>query len=100
MSSLEQTKSEVSLDRAIELSLISCTSEEKLNIVKDVGTVLDFVKSIQNISIQPGLKNTVGLPVLRDDVVHIQEGQYSKDFLISAPDVKESYLQVKKIITK
>lgn len=86
------------VEKLAELARIKISEEEKEEIVKDLGKILDYVKQVEEVGglseeELPELQN-----VFREDENPHQSGEFSGDLLESAPNRKGDYFAVKKIL--
>ncbi|MFA5838538.1 MAG: Asp-tRNA(Asn)/Glu-tRNA(Gln) amidotransferase subunit GatC [Candidatus Paceibacterota bacterium] len=82
-----------------KLARIDIKDEELLGLSKDINSILDYVGQIQNVSIDKDVKNVNSLKnIMREDKNPHVGGEFSKDLLKEAPDKKDSYVKVKKIL--
>lgn len=90
------------VENLAELAKIDLTAEEKEQILKDMGGILDYVKTIENVKVEVPMSQGVeksNLPcnVWRDDKIEPRE--FSKDSIIKQfPDSQDNFLKVKKIL--
>jgi aspartyl-tRNA(Asn)/glutamyl-tRNA(Gln) amidotransferase subunit C len=85
------------VENLAELARIERSEDEKVNILKEMDSILEYVKQVEaveigNVSLESNVKN-----VWRED--HISAREFSKDFIIKQfPDSKDGFLKVKKIL--
>lgn len=83
------------------LSRIAVSESEADAFAESITEILGYVSDIQQITGNTAVKKEVGAVynVMRDDGDPHESGIYSEDLLNAAPERKDSYVVVKKIIT-
>jgi len=85
------------VENLAELARLQLTEEEKAQLLKDMGGILDYVKQIEEVEVEEengvdGIYN-----VWREDKE--EEREFSKDGIIKQfPDSQDNFLKVKKIL--
>ncbi|NQV92908.1 Asp-tRNA(Asn)/Glu-tRNA(Gln) amidotransferase subunit GatC [Candidatus Kaiserbacteria bacterium] len=95
-------KDETNIEKLATLSHISISPEEQKELKADIDSILSYIEQIQNISLEhiKEAEPQVGelYNVMREDAEPHETGIYTKELLNEAPSVKDSYIEVKKII--
>lgn len=85
------------VENLAELAKIDLTADEKKQILKDMGGILEYVKTIESVKIGEVNPKYDTYNVWREDKIEIQE--FSKDSIIKQfPDSQDNFLKVKKIL--
>jgi aspartyl-tRNA(Asn)/glutamyl-tRNA(Gln) amidotransferase subunit C len=85
------------VENLAELAKIDLTADEKKQILKDMGGILEYVKTIESVKIGEVDPKYDTYNVWREDKIEIQE--FSKDSIIKQfPDSQDNFLKVKKIL--
>lgn len=90
------------IDKLSALSRIDMSLEEKKEIQKDLENILGYVSEIQSVVVdsKESPEDQVGMlrNVMRADVHTNKEGEYTEKMIKSAPNSKNGYIKVKKIL--
>ena len=83
-----------------KLARLEVSAEELSRLEQEIPAILEFVKTVQEVSANapadvPGLRN-----VMRDDAEPHESGVYTDDLLAAAPAVKDGQVVVKQVITR
>ncbi len=92
--------SEHEIEVLSELARIDLTPEEKHSLHYDLGSILGYISQLQELQeIQPE-KQDLGLiqNVMRDDILNHERKQFTDKILASAPNTKNGFIEVKKIL--
>lgn len=87
------------IEKLADLARLEIQDEEKAEILKDFGAILDYIKQIEEVTIPMNsipeyeLKN-----VMRADVVLNESGSNTEILVAQMPDSDGSYLKVKQIL--
>jgi len=85
------------VENLAELAKIDLTTEEKKQILKDMGGILEYVKTIESVKIEGVDLKYDTYNIWREDEVKSQE--FSKDSIIKQfPNKQDNFLKVKKIL--
>ncbi|MBI2109184.1 MAG: Asp-tRNA(Asn)/Glu-tRNA(Gln) amidotransferase subunit GatC [Parcubacteria group bacterium] len=89
------------LQKLATLARIAVSSDELQTLQKDMEGVLQYISQIQEVSAgHHETKNGFSLQnVMREDKDSHESGAYTKELLAEAPQKKDGYIQVKKIIS-
>lgn len=75
-------------------------ADEKLEaLAQDFDAIISYIDQISSVDVgdisafQPRIKN-----VMREDDDEYQAGQFSSDILANAPDTRDGYIKVKKVL--
>jgi aspartyl-tRNA(Asn)/glutamyl-tRNA(Gln) amidotransferase subunit C len=83
-----------------DLARITVTDDEASMYAKDFQSILEYVDQLKQVT--DGANNAqhehLVTKVMRDDVVINQSGAYTDAILKNAPDTKDGYFKVKKIL--
>jgi len=87
------------IDKLTELARLKIPAEEKKILRKEVGEILEYVGQIQKLSSKEPAKE-VGLVhnIFREDKEPHQTGKFTDALLANAPEKKDGYVKVKKIL--
>jgi len=80
------------------LARIELPENEVESLSKEMGSILDYVSVIQDVTGDMERVVTSLHNVMRDDVVTNAPGSYTEDLLANAPKRDKDYLVVKKIL--
>ena len=83
-----------------KLARLEVSAEELARLEKEIPAILEFEKTVQEVSASappdaPTLRN-----VMRDDAGAHESGLYSKDLLDAAPAQKDDQIVVKQVISR
>lgn len=91
------------VENLAELAKIDLNEDEKKQILKDMGSILEYVKTIENVKVEETNPKYNTYNVWREDLPasggkeELQE--FSKDSIIKQfPDKQDNFLKVKKIL--
>lgn len=85
------------VENLAELAKIDLTAEEKKQILKDMGSILEYVKTIESVKLDEVDPKYDTYNVWREDKIGSQE--FSKDSILEQfPDSQDNFLKVKKIL--
>ena len=87
------------VENLAELAKIELSEEEKVNILKDMEGIIDYVKQIESVEvedIQPEYENR---NVWREDLPEGGAPDFSRELIVSQfPESQDGFLKVKKIL--
>lgn len=89
------------IEKLAELSRLRLTEEELTQYQTELSSILDYVSHIQEVSDDvPALtpEDVSVANIFREDEATHEPGQYTDQLLASAPDTKDGYVKVKKIL--
>lgn len=91
------------IEKLAKLARIHLSEQEKESLLKDMDSILGYVKMVQKINVNKndkkvGFSSAYSRNILRDDENPNESGTCSEDLLASAPERKENYFKVKQII--
>ena len=103
------------VEKLVELSRIEVSDEEKENLAKDLESILGYIKQIELIDVnqvnqaQPSPKAMAGavnqvkqapehVNIMREDRDSHQPLIYTEKLIDEAPDTKDGYIKVQKIL--
>jgi len=88
----------VYVEKLAKLSRIKLSDDEKSRFNEEISSILEYVGQIQNAA--SDIEREVGdvRNVMRKDEDPIESGKYTEDILSEAPQKKDSYVEVKKIL--
>lgn len=83
-----------------ELSMLKLSPEEIEGLTREVGSILDYISALSSVAAEdqapvPGVVKNV----LREDIVTVAPGSYTEAILSNAPNRKDNYIAVKKILS-
>lgn len=88
------------VQKLADLSLVSVSDQELDKITREIDAILGYVSELSNLNadtvedvVVPELRN-----VMRDDANPREPGTYTEAMLKAAPDTKDGYVRVKKIL--
>ena len=85
------------VENLADLARIELSLEEKKDILKDMGSILDYVKQIESVEVEDIKREDIVKNVWREDDVENRE--FSKDLVVGQfPDKQDGFLKVKKIL--
>jgi aspartyl-tRNA(Asn)/glutamyl-tRNA(Gln) amidotransferase subunit C len=87
------------VEKLANLSRIEISEEEKGIFIKDLDAILGYVSEVQKV-IADDIKPEVGRlrNVMREDGNPHESCKFTKDILKEAPNTKDGYIKVKKIL--
>lgn len=90
------------IKKLAELSRISISQDEKEIFLKDIGSILNYVDQIKKVvgtqeATAPREEGEL-VNIFREDEHYHDSGLFTKDLLESAPEKKDGYIKVKKIL--
>ena len=86
------------VEHLAELARIGMTEKEKRELQKDLERILEYVSVIQKVSADIEMVLPEHRNVMREDGIPHEPGIYSEAILSQAPDRKENYIRVKKVL--
>ena len=87
------------IDNLAELSRLELSDEEKTGYAKDLNRILEYVAEIQKVYINDVVMHDEKmLNIMRDDVVTTETGSNTEVLVNSAPEHKDGYIKVKKVL--
>jgi aspartyl-tRNA(Asn)/glutamyl-tRNA(Gln) amidotransferase subunit C len=87
------------IDNLAKLCRIELSDDEKVELLKEMDTILDFVNQIQTVKVDDEKKEAGTLRnVLREDKEPHESGQFTESILSEAPGKEGGYFKVKKIL--
>lgn len=85
------------VENLAELARIELTEEEKKEILSNMGSILDYVKQIEEIKVEDVKVNNELYNVWREDKLEIRD--FLPELIIKQfPDSEDGFLKVKKIL--
>ncbi len=87
------------VEKLAELSRIEVSEDEKAGFIKDLDAILGYVSEVQEVvtgEITPEAGRLHN--VMREDENPHESGEFTKEIMEEAPDVKNGYFKVKKIL--
>ncbi|MCX6751574.1 MAG: Asp-tRNA(Asn)/Glu-tRNA(Gln) amidotransferase subunit GatC [Candidatus Nomurabacteria bacterium] len=85
------------VENLAELAKIDLNEDEKKQILKDMGGILEYVKTIESVKLDETKLTYDTYNVWREDKIEPQE--FSKESIIKQfPDKQDNFLKVKKIL--
>jgi len=90
------------IDKLAELSRVEMSDSEKDGIVKDLGSILNYISEIQQVATgEISEEGRIGMVknVMREDGNAYAEGSHTKEIVESAPKKEGNYIKVKKILS-
>lgn len=85
------------IENLAELAKIELTQIEKENLLKDMDSILDYVKQIESVQVSDIKLEYVNKNIWRED--EQEERVFSRDLIISQfPDRYDTFVKVKKIL--
>lgn len=88
------------VEHLAELSRLTMTDEETQEFQEDLGSILEYVDSLKEVSASVDLEPQVGPVhnVLREDTASHDQGEHREELVESFPETDNGYLKVKKIL--
>ena len=87
------------LENLATLARLDLATEEKEAIVKDFGSIMNYIAQIGEVSVPGDLVPEYSLTnVMRADVVQNEGGTYTDRIISEMPDHEDGYLKVKQIL--
>jgi len=89
------------IEKLAKLSRIKITNAEKKKLSKDIENIFEYVSEIQKISANlqgDNFLNSRFVNIMREDSEPHKSGIYTGKILKEAPDKKDNYIRVKKIL--
>lgn len=91
------------IEKLANLARISVTEDEAEGLSKDIGAVLGYIESLQEISGFEGddhmRAHSEAQNSLRSDTEAHEPGKYTEALLAQAPDSEKGFFKVKKILS-
>jgi aspartyl-tRNA(Asn)/glutamyl-tRNA(Gln) amidotransferase subunit C len=85
------------VENLAELARLELNEEEKAQLLKDMGGILDYVKQVESVEVGDEQLKYDTYNVWRED--KIEDRDFSKDSIIKQfPDSQDNFLKVKKIL--
>ena len=85
------------VENLAELAKIDLNEDEKKQILKDMGSILEYVKTIEGVKVEEIDSKYDTYNVWRED--KIESHEFSKESIIKQfPDSQDGFLKVKKIL--
>ncbi|MFA6520442.1 MAG: Asp-tRNA(Asn)/Glu-tRNA(Gln) amidotransferase subunit GatC [Candidatus Paceibacterota bacterium] len=85
------------VENLAELAKIELSLEEKEDILKDMGGILEYVKTIEKVDVGDIALDHEQKNVWREDIVESRD--FSRDLILGQfPDSQDGFLKVKKIL--
>jgi len=87
------------VEKLAELSRIDISEKEKGMLIKDLDAILGYVSEVQEVvtgEIEPEAGQSRN--IMREDNVSHKSGEFTKDIMEDAPNTKDGYIKVKKIL--
>lgn len=94
------SEEQIDVKALADLARLEVTPEELLRLEKELPSILQFVKTIQDVAGEtrsglPAMRN-----VMRDDNNPHESGKYTEALLTAAPGRKGNHVVVKQVLTK
>jgi aspartyl-tRNA(Asn)/glutamyl-tRNA(Gln) amidotransferase subunit C len=86
------------IKKLASLSRMSIDEEEVQIFSKEIGSILEYVGTIQSIQAPPSVDTEGRVNVMRDDLNPHESGLYTNEILKEAPTVEDGFIVVKKIL--
>ncbi len=90
------------IEKLSDLARIKLSEDEKKELTTDIESILGYVSEIQEVSSDLDRDTSGGsdtlINVMRDDKEPHKSGLYTDKILEEAPDKKDNYFKVKKIL--
>jgi len=86
------------IDELSNLARIEIPDEDKDGLTKDLGSILDYVSKLKEVSTEELLSDKEHINVFREDTGPHESGIYTEDILEEAPMTKDGYFVVKQVI--
>lgn len=86
------------IDELSNLARIEIPEEEKDGLTKDIGSILDYVSKLKEVSTEELSADKEHINVFREDAEPHESGIYTEDILEEAPLSKDGYFVVKQVI--
>ncbi|VAW19187.1 hypothetical protein MNBD_BACTEROID05-1045 [hydrothermal vent metagenome] len=87
------------VEKLAELSRIDISEKEKDMLIKDLDAILEYVSEVHEVAAGGGEPEAGKLRnVMREDENPHKSGEFTKEIMESAPNTKDGYLKVKKIL--
>jgi len=87
------------VEKLAELSRIDISDEEKGMLIKDLDAILGYVSEVHEVAaseVEPEVGKLHN--VMRVDENPHKSGEFTKEIIEEAPDTKDGYIKVKKIL--
>ena len=88
---------EENIEKAIKLSLIGRSKEEKEKLMGEIPKLLSYVDKVTTLSSKK-VYNPQEINVVREDKVSEEEGKYKEVMLKEANSTSKGYIKVKKVL--
>lgn len=89
------------VENLAELARLELSPEEKTGLLKDMDSILDYVKAIEEADVEESESDLNPRNIWREDLSRQagEERQFSRDLIINQfPDSQDGFLKVKKIL--
>ena len=88
------------IEKLAQLARIELGDAEKKDLLKDIEEILGFVNQLESVDVSQDGENRIGVPhnVMREDKDPHESGIHTGALLNEAPDHKDGYIKVKKIL--
>ena len=85
------------IEKLADLAKIELTDSEKESLVKDLDSVLDYVKQIESVEVENIEPEYLNKNIWRED--EKKDSVFSRDLIINQfPDAQDGFVKVKKIL--
>ncbi len=86
--------------RLAELARIDISDSEAKELLKDMGSILNYIGEIKEATTEEALSQAGELRnIMREDGESHKSGEYSKEILAEAPKTEKEYVKVKQILS-
>jgi aspartyl-tRNA(Asn)/glutamyl-tRNA(Gln) amidotransferase subunit C len=86
------------LENLSRLVRIDIAEEEKDKLMKDMGSILQYVSELKNAPAKENLVSKEHINVTREDIEPHESGKFTQKILENAPQSKDGYFVVKQIM--
>jgi len=87
------------IDNLAKLSRITIAEEEKKKLLRELGSILDYVHQLSEVGTSETLNKLSKVRnVLRDDENAHESGEFTSEMIAIAPRQERNYIKVKKIL--
>ena len=86
------------IEKLARLARIEVKDDEKLTFKNDLNSIFKYISEIQEVALDQEVIVHTHVNVFREDVVTNESGQYTNDILEQAPNRKDNYFKVEKVL--
>lgn len=86
------------IEKLARLARIEVKDDEKLTFKNDLNNIFKYISEIQEVSLDQEATVHTHVNIFRADVVTNEGGQYTNDILGQAPNRKDNYFKVEKVL--